>query len=775
MLIYGYIERNVTMAEVKKNFAMGTSVGIDAGEIERQLGIARNNASTILNDLVRGGKLKKYSHQRPVRYVPTAIAAMIDGASRKKIERTYNDPFTELIGYGSVLRSQIESAKAALLYPPHGLNTLLVGPTGSGKTRFAHLMHKYVERRFNKPRPFVYFNCADYYSNPELLLSQLFGHVKGAFTGAETDKEGLVAKANGGMLLLDEVHRLSAQSQEMLFQLMDTHRYMKLGETAGTEESRVLIIAATTETPSDCLLKTFLRRIPVIIHFPQLSDINVDSRAEYIKVFAANEANIIQKQICIKNDVLKMLALYSCPGNVGQLESDIKLTCANAFFQGENKEVLTLYTDAIPAHIKTEYVNTIGIRKEQYWYITSLGDITVSAGEAVASEHWSAEDVDVYYHSVQNEFSRSDFNVRELYTLLDARVVDASIKAVNHAAQKLGIPFPDEMQFAMAFHLYKMLQRIEANASPAATPPAAALRDAHACEHRVAQEMVGIFAAEFDLGIPEEEVDYIARILVSDLARYKGKASSNNESTRTGASHRESADFDKMPTAVLSVCATGEGVGKIAESIAENILLANGMGKTELFSLSIESIANRSPEYTKIIEKYNVVAVIGSIDPELNAPFISIRKILTPAGQEDFLRAIKSPALGKIGDDSVKTLAMNAEALLSDHILYLNVKRALVYISAFLDNIAANGLHMSNDIALKLMLHTCCMLERNVQRHCVPFDNKDAFIKNNKRIYDAIKKSTAVLDERFRTQISDDEVCYMVVVANGGKHYDGIE
>ena len=65
----------------------------------------------------------------------------------------------------------------------------------------------------NKDYPFVTFNCADYFNNPQLLLSQLFGHVKGAFTGADTDKIGLVEKANGGILFLDEVHRLPPDGQ----------------------------------------------------------------------------------------------------------------------------------------------------------------------------------------------------------------------------------------------------------------------------------------------------------------------------------------------------------------------------------------------------------------------------------------------------------------------------------------------------------------------------------------------------------------------------------
>jgi Sigma-54 interaction domain. len=68
-----------------------------------------------------------------------------------------------------------------------------------------------------KESPFIVFNCADYADNPQLLMSQLFGYVKGAFTGAESSKAGLVEKADGGILFLDEVHRLPSEGQEILF------------------------------------------------------------------------------------------------------------------------------------------------------------------------------------------------------------------------------------------------------------------------------------------------------------------------------------------------------------------------------------------------------------------------------------------------------------------------------------------------------------------------------------------------------------------------------
>lgn len=104
--------------------------------------------------------------------------------------------------------------------------------------------------------------------NPQLLMAHIFGHIKGAFTGAGEDKEGLVDKANGGMLFLDEIHRLPPEGQEMVFYFMDTGTYSRLGETERRRTASVLLVGATTENLESAMLKTFIRRIPIIIHLP---------------------------------------------------------------------------------------------------------------------------------------------------------------------------------------------------------------------------------------------------------------------------------------------------------------------------------------------------------------------------------------------------------------------------------------------------------------------------------------------------------------------------
>lgn len=386
-LIKNYIRERCIFGEIIEKLQNGQNPGISAHDVQNKFNILRSNASSILNTLYKEKSIVKIN-SRPVTFLPYEIICRICEQYKITEKNLYTlselqqnivdsstsikDPFAKLLGWNGSLLYQIRQAKAAIVYPPRGLHTLLLGESGVGKTTFAQAMHDYgelVKGKTPSEYPFITFNCADYFNNPQLLLSQLFGHAKNAFTGANMDKPGLVEQADGGILFLDEIHRLPPDGQEMLFYLMDKGEYNRLGD-GNRRKSNVLIIAATTEEPSTALLNTFVRRIPVNIKLPKYKEKTIFEKVEIINYFFRTEAINIKKTINIAPEVLKALALYEFKdGNIGQLRSEIKLLCANAFLQYlQNNQTLYIYYQSMNKDIRDVLFNyeKIDINTRQY-------------------------------------------------------------------------------------------------------------------------------------------------------------------------------------------------------------------------------------------------------------------------------------------------------------------------------------------------------------------------------------------------------------------------
>ncbi|MGG5333283.1 sigma 54-interacting transcriptional regulator [Enterococcus sp. AZ163] len=308
-------------------------------EISQALNMNRTAVSRELNKLVQNRQLKKVAG-KPVLYILNMLSE--ESPLPKRIRKEEPSPtkkssiFTEFIGTSESLKNQVNSAKAAIMYPPDGLHTILLGSTGVGKSTFAKVMYKYGQEigKFRGKSPFVHVNCSDYSNNPQLLLSVLFGYVRGAFTGADTDKDGLIEEANNGLLFLDEVHRLPPEGQEMLFTIIDTQQYRKLGETSSQSHPvNVLIVCATTENIESSLLHTFKRRFQMVLKLPDLKDRTLQERIQLVDSFFCLESEKIEKEIFVEKQIVESLTRYNCPGNIGQLKNDIQILCAKEFAQ----------------------------------------------------------------------------------------------------------------------------------------------------------------------------------------------------------------------------------------------------------------------------------------------------------------------------------------------------------------------------------------------------------------------------------------------------------
>ena len=208
---------------------------------------------------------------------------------------------------------------------------LLRGPSGSGKELVCRALHAESARA---KKPFRAVNCATF--TPELLASELFGHVKGAFTGAIRDKAGVFAQADGGTLFLDEIAELPLPLQARLLRVLETRRFVPVG-AAQEVEVDVRVVSATNAGLRKLVAEGRFRedlmyRVRVVVLFlPPLVERTGDLEAltwHFVQAFNARRSRQVH---AIDRAAWDAMSAYRWPGNVRELRNNLE----QAFVLGE--------------------------------------------------------------------------------------------------------------------------------------------------------------------------------------------------------------------------------------------------------------------------------------------------------------------------------------------------------------------------------------------------------------------------------------------------------
>jgi len=238
---------------------------------------------------------------------------------------------------------------------PTDCNVLITGESGTGKELFAHYLHNHSKRgQGDHPGPFLAINCGAF--NEELLANELFGHVKGAFTGAASDKKGLLVAADGGTLFLDEITEMSPAMQVKLLRVIQEREVLPLGATAPVKVD-VRFVAATNRDVLDMARggdfrqDLYFRLNVVNLQIPPLS-----RRREDVPLLAYHFlrkcAARMGKQVAeITPEAMELLKAYDFPGNVRELENIVERGVAIA--GGDAIEAASLPEDLRELAIRT--------------------------------------------------------------------------------------------------------------------------------------------------------------------------------------------------------------------------------------------------------------------------------------------------------------------------------------------------------------------------------------------------------------------------------------
>ena len=520
--------------------------GISASYIAEELNLNRANVSNDLNKLVMDGKAIKVKG-KPTLFIPVVEENVVSEISIIN-KFSNNNPS---------LYTALEQAKAAILYPPNGMNILLLGETGVGKSTFAGLIYKYaIEMGIkSKESPFISFNCADYANNPQLLLGQLFGVKKGAYTGADFDKVGLLEKASGGILFLDEVHRLPAEGQEMFFTFMDRGVYRRLGETDSERSAQVIIITATTEEPDTNLLKTFTRRIPMVITIPALKNRGMEERFNLIKQFMIEESGRLGKSLKVSINSIKAFLSYDCENNIGQLKSDIQLACAKAYadFLSNKKDDIKISSLDLPPYIREGLYKEIEHR--QLWnklidinkrycifdkdeegiiFETSKNDeniyeildlrTTELKGKGIKGiklEEEIEKDIEDYFKKYMNDFN-DKIDTTNIQNIVDQDVMKVIEEVINFCEDELEIKLDKKIYYGLVVHISNSIDRMRRN-KKIVNPKLNSIREEYKKEFNVALDALKIIDRTIDINMPIDEAGFITMFLSYNYENLKMK------------------------------------------------------------------------------------------------------------------------------------------------------------------------------------------------------------------------------------------------------------
>jgi two-component system, NtrC family, response regulator AtoC len=256
-----------------------------------------------------------------VEQVKAASDAALRRAERGAHDEEINAPATDytLIGRSPAF---VEAMKLVGRAAPTDLPVLITGESGTGKEVVARAVHSRSRRA---SRPFVAVNCGALPA--ELIESELFGHVRGSFTGAERDRAGLFEEAAGGTVFLDEITETSPAFQVKLLRALQEGEIRRVGSNQ-TVHVDVRVIAATNRDPADEVRrgrfrKDLLYRLNTLnIHLPRLRERREDI-IPLVRHFAARARPEGSPVLTFTPDALRLLEDYDWPGNIRELENAV--------------------------------------------------------------------------------------------------------------------------------------------------------------------------------------------------------------------------------------------------------------------------------------------------------------------------------------------------------------------------------------------------------------------------------------------------------------------
>lgn len=788
--------------------------GADALEIALALKLDRANVSKELNRLWKDGKLVKIN-ERPVlfldinllqaafpySYIPSIINKgdkLTDYLANKTSKTSSTtklaskDNLDKMIGSDGSLKLQIEHAKAAISYPPHGLHTLIVGNPGSGKLMFSYYMMDYAiaHNQKDKTSKFLRINCQQYRDNSDDFLTVLVGRKN---TTDDNNKQGLFDKTNGGILYFDNVHLLSNESLDIILGILERNQYSKIGDNRLLNLGCTIILSCNnTDYKNIDLLE---RVVPLTIKLPDIDNYLPYEKVELILDALAKEAKSSNQVIRAHKDIIILLSSMSYKQNLTELRNKIKLICSKAYLDtiNKNNSIVNISFSHLPNEVlekkeKINYSNNaynriLSIIEEEYIYFNEDGYCEALNKLINAPDEFSVHRASQFLNELRSnidDIENVDSYIQENISCMQYcgnAQLEAVKNSINPIVEQVVVKhLSNTSWFKQTDNSYKLLYGVMLHASDSLFRSGIINNDEifnnikvksetseeYLISYKVYQELASIFKISFS----EKDYDFFA-MYISILKQWFIASSflllfvAHGESVaRQYADYARALDDniyieyididgDLQLNDILELACSKvakydncSGVlllsdGLSLRSMGDYILKEIGIRCKTLYPISYDLISN-------VIDKCRNKLV--SLDSFENKPIVPEKDKVIEENKE-----LISPFIDRLNKNFI-----------SKSVTFIDTNKAITLLNDSLLNILSDlNIVYSDEIGVKFFCHSVHMLERSISKDSLTYEGMKSFIDKNKKIFEVVENRMKPVNQAYGTQIPLSELCFL--------------
>lgn len=777
-------------------------LGCDALNISLDLQMDRSNVSRLLNQLHHEGRLIKtqgrptlffarapLENENPQAYIPSIIPKgkkildYLKEGDEQKEEKRKKDSFREYIANRntSSMFTPIQQAKAAMLYPPQGLNVLLYGEPCVGKLKFAKAMYHFGQQKaiFQEHSHLFVFDCLSYVDQEaDAILGKLYGSYDGQHV-----KKGLLEASRNGILVLNHMDCLSFAVLTSLYNSIINQTYSPLHLPGKDFPIRCLIIGISNS--ENLIHNPDIRRcFPMQIHIPSLREKSIQEMLVLTMQYFQEESSRIKKTIRISKGALSCFVMSNYTGNLPHLHAEIKQSCAHGFahYLAQEQLFVNIYYDDISTPVLTdiydvnermsELDNILHLFESEYLFFSPLKqneelELLYDLNDHTPHKETYVNSIDdkLITQCIEDINAAISIHLNTIRSVMVKQIYDLLYPILQHNP----ISKNENLLYGLLLQISKSINKIKSGITDL---------DFRTSEYRIAKEEDYAYAKqilhyvyqEYQLQLPVEEADYIATYLYLSSQWIENRyiqlliVSVDSDTSKDYADYLNSLHFKSNISwlRLSSKLSATDNVSRLCQKMQDidkekGVVLATDSSLVSGYEPLLKKESNTAFTLLENISLKALISVVEKIE-SLGSTLSSIQYFKKEDTQDATTASEKETHAQELLNDI-------SNKVLSESLVFLNPTK----VCQSLFNVLINILHdlnisYSDDVLIKFIFHSGFVIERCIRKEPLTYPKARAIINQHSDMYYKVEKNFEIISEIFNVTIPSSEMAMIMEI-----------